>query len=139
MAKVQSQRSTLMRTWWVVALAFVLATTFPLAETPPSVAGTWDVTIRVPGQATTEQWTIQQKGATITGIAKGARGDMPVSGSIAGASFRVTIKDGDKVYRVRAMVDGDVMDGSVTHGEGEEYSWHASRRTLTERSTSGAR
>src|SRR5262245_57706923 len=108
-----------MRTSWIVALVFVLAATGLLAETPPSVAGMWDVTTRMPGKVTTEQWTIQQKGATITAVAKSARGDLPVSGSIAGASFRATVKDGDKVYKVRAMVDGDVMDGSVAYGEAE--------------------
>jgi hypothetical protein len=116
-----------MRTPWVIVLAFVFAASLS-GETPPSVAGTWDVTTRVPGKTITEQWTIQQKGATITAIAKGARGDMPVSGSIAGASFRVTVKDGDDVYKVRATVDGDAMDGTITYGEGREYPWHAGRR-----------
>jgi len=114
----------------IVAVACVLASIFPSAasgETPPSLAGTWDVTTRMPGSVITEQWTIQQKGATITATAKGARGDMPVSGTVAGASFRVTITDGNHQYKVRATVDGDTMDGSVTRGVAEEYPWHASR------------
>jgi hypothetical protein len=76
----------------------------------------------------TEQWVIQQKGATITATAKGARGEMPVSGTVAGASFRVTITYGSYQYKVRATVNGDTMDGSVTRGAGEEYPWHAIRR-----------
>lgn len=39
----------------------------------------------------------------------------------------MTIKDGDKMYKVRATLDGDAMDGSVAHAVGEEYSWHAKR------------
>jgi hypothetical protein len=113
-----------------VAVGCVLAAMFQSAafgETPPSVAGTWDVTTRMPGNVVTEQWTIQQKGATITATAKGVRGDMPVSGTVAGASFRVTITDGNHEYKVRATVDGDMIDGSVTHGAGEAYPWHATR------------
>jgi hypothetical protein len=115
----------------ILALACVLASLSPsvasAGETPPSVAGTWDVTTRMPGNVITEQWTIQQKGATITATAKGVRGDMPVSGTVAGASFRVTITDGNHRYKVRASVDGDAMDGSVTRDTGEEYPWHARR------------
>jgi hypothetical protein len=70
---------------------------------------------------------IQQKGATISGIAKGSRGELPISGTMAGASFRVTVRDGDKAYRVRAMLDGDAMDGSVTDPMGAEYVWRAKR------------
>jgi hypothetical protein len=96
-------------------------------EKPTSVAGTWDVTTRLPGNALAGRWTIQQKGAAITGVTHAAGGDLPISGSIAGTSFRVTVVDGDKMYKVRAMVDGDVMDGAVTPAGGEEYAWHASR------------
>jgi hypothetical protein len=96
-------------------------------EKPTSVAGAWDVTTRLPGNALAGRWTIQQKGATITGTARGARGDVPISGSIAGTSFRVTVADGDKTYKVRAMVDEDAMDGSVTSAGGEESAWHAVR------------
>jgi hypothetical protein len=74
-----------------------------------------------------EEWTIQQKGKAITATAKGAGVQMPVSGSIDGAFLRVTIKDGNKEYKVRATVDGDAMDGSITHGVGKEYLWHAKR------------
>jgi hypothetical protein len=115
----------------IVAVACVLASMSPsvasAGETPPSVAGTWDVTTRMPGNVITEQWTIQQNGATITATAKGASGDMPVSGTVAGASFRATITDGNHQYKVRASVDGDAMDGTITRSAGDEYPWHARR------------
>jgi hypothetical protein len=99
-------------------------------ETPPSVAGTWDVTMRLPAGERREQWTIQQKGATITATAKSARGEMPVSGSIAGESFRVTVTEGSTSYKVRALVDGDTMDGTATSAAGKESAWHAARKHL---------
>ncbi len=116
----------------ILAVASLSVLMFPhraSSETPPTVAGTWEVTTRMPGSVITEQWTIQQKGATITAIAKSDRGELPVAGTVAGASFRVTVTEGDRAYKVRATVDGSTMDGSITRGPGEEYPWHATRST----------
>jgi hypothetical protein len=90
------------------------------------VSGKWDVTIRMPDRSVSEQWTIQQKGSAITATAKGDR-ELPVAGSVDGAFFRVTVTDGSQQYKVRATVDGDAMDGSITYGRGKEYLWHAKR------------
>jgi hypothetical protein len=92
-----------------------------------NVAGKWNVTIRTPGHLVTEQWTVEQKGTIVTGIAKGEKGEMPVSGTIEGAFFRVSEKDGDKQYKVRATVDGNAMDGSITMGVGDAHLWFAKR------------
>jgi hypothetical protein len=117
------------RTAAVLSLAGVFAVMLPagaLAQTSAAIAGKWDVTVRMPDRSTTEQWTIQQKGKAITATAKGER-ELPVSGSIDGAFLRVTIKDGDKQYKVRATVDGNEMDGSITYAPGREYLWIAKR------------
>jgi hypothetical protein len=114
----------------VLSLVCAFALTFPRVvstEKPAGIAGKWDVTIRMPDRSVAEQWTIQQKGSAITATAKGERGELPVSGSIDGACLRVSVKDGDKQYKVRATVDGDAMDGSVTYAAGKEYLWHAKK------------
>jgi hypothetical protein len=98
-------------------------------QSPAAVAGTWNVTIRMPGRTVSEQWTVQQKGTAVTGTAKGEHGELPVSGAIEGAFFRVTVKDGDRQYKVRATVDGDAMDGSITVGVGDAHLWFAKRPT----------
>ena len=70
---------------WSIACACVLALGWPHAvsgERPADIAGRWEVTTRTPDRVLTEQWTIQQKGATITATAKGAHGETPVSGTI---------------------------------------------------------
>lgn len=97
------------------------------AQSRATVAGTWNVTVRMPGHTVNEQWTIQQNGATVTGSAKGEKGELPVSGTIEGAFFRVTVKDGEKQYKVRATVDGGAMDGSITLGVGDAHLWFAKR------------
>ncbi len=118
-----------MRKWiFVWAWLFACVLSRPVwAERPPVVAGEWNVTIRAQGKTIAECWTIQQKDAKITGTAKGTRGDLPVSGAMAGARFVVTVKDGDQVYTVLAILDGDVMDGTVTSGAGEKHAWQAKR------------
>jgi hypothetical protein len=102
-------------------------------EKPANVAGKWSVTVRMPGRTVSEQWTIQQKGTVVTGAAKTERGELPVSGTIEGAFFRVTVKDGDKQYKVRATVDGAEMDGSITLGVGDAHLWFAKRSTDTKK------
>ena len=61
----------------------------------------------------------------ITATAKRARGDMPVSGTVAGARSGHH-HDGNHQHATRP-VDGDAMDGTVTHSAREEYPWHARR------------
>jgi hypothetical protein len=96
---------------------------------PADVAGNWDVTIRMPVGPVSEHWTIRQKGTVVTATAKTGHGELPVSGTIEGAFFRVTVKDGDKQYKVRATVDGADMDGSITLGVGDSHLWFAKRFT----------
>jgi hypothetical protein len=117
-------------TFAVLLAACVLAVpgrTSAATQTPANVAGTWNVTVRMPGRTVSEQWTLQQKGTAVTGAAKGEHGELPVSGTIEGAFFRVFVKDGDKEYKVRATVDGSDMDGSITLGVGEARLWFAKR------------
>ena len=118
------------RTGCVVLLTCVFAAlTVRVGSTQGSlgVAGKWDVTTRMPDRTVTEQWMIQQKGSTVNAKAKGEQGEALVSGTFDGAFLRVTVKDGDKQYKVRATLDGDAMDGSITYGTGKEYLWHAKR------------
>jgi hypothetical protein len=99
------------------------------AEKAANVAGTWNVTVRMPGRTANETWTIQQRGNVVIGTAKADRGELPVTGTIEGAFFRVALKDGDKQVKVRATVDGDSMDGSITFGVGDAHLWFAKRST----------
>ena len=106
---------------------FLLVASSLFAATPVNVAGTWNVTVRMPGGAVKEQWTIQQKGIAVTGTAKGDHGELSVAGTIEGAFFRVSLKDGPKEYKVRATVDGGEMEGSITFGVGDARLWFAKR------------
>jgi hypothetical protein len=117
------------RTLLVLSFVCILAMTLRdvSAQKTVNVAGKWDVIIRMPDRTENEQWTIEQKGTAVTATAKAARGDLPASGTIDGAFFRVTIRNSNDQYKVRATVDGDAMDGSITMGRGTEYLWQAKR------------
>ena len=69
---------------------------------------------------------VDLKAHAITATARGER-ELPVAGSIDGSFLRVTVTDGTQQHKVRATVDGDAMDGSITYGPGKEYLWHAKR------------
>jgi hypothetical protein len=116
----------------VVSLACVFSLTFErmvsAQKAAAGIAGKWEVTIRMPDKSVSELWTIQQKGSAITATAKGER-ELPVAGSIDAAFLRVTVTDGTQQYKVRATIDGNAMDGSITYGKGKEYLWHAKRST----------
>ena len=100
----------------------------PLQPATVTLTGAWAVTTTFPdGRVATERWTIKQDGNTITASAKGGQGEMPVAGSVEGAFLRVTETDGGRDYKIRASVDGDAMQGSVTLGVGKEYLWAAKR------------
>ena len=109
----------------IAALLLILGAA--LGQPPTNVSGRWKITVRTPNGNVSEDWTLQQKGASVTGTAKGDRGALPVSGAIEGAFFRISVKDGQKEYKVRATVDGDLMDGSITLGVGDARLWFAKR------------
>jgi hypothetical protein len=111
----------------VATVVMWLSATMAFGAPPVSVAGKWNITIRMPGGPVAEEWTIQQKGTAVTGTAKGQHGELPVTGTIEGAFFRVTVKDGDQQIKVRATVDGTEMDGSATLGVGDSHLWFAKR------------
>lgn len=99
------------------------------SQQAPSVAGKWDVTVRIPGKNVMEQWTIQQNGDNVTATIKSASGsELKIMCEVNNAVFRADFKDGDGMgNKVRAAIAGDRMDGSVTIGDKQEYLWAAKR------------
>ena len=96
----------------------------------PNAAGNWDAITRTPDHHDfTEQWTIQQNGNKITAKVKTAHGELSVTGEIDEVGFfRVDYKDGDMTVKVRATLDNDALDGSVTIGK-DEHLWTAKRKS----------
>ena len=97
------------------------------AQQVANVAGKWDVTIRMPDKTVSEQWTILvDRAGNVTATVKGTSGELKVKGEVNAVFLRVDYKVGDLDHKVRATVDGNEMDGSVTMGK-KEYVWSAKR------------
>jgi hypothetical protein len=95
----------------------------------PNVAGNWDSITRMPDKHdVTEQWVITQKADKLMATIKTANGDKMAEGTIDDVGFfRVDIKDGDAIIKVRATLDQDSLDGSITIGK-DEHLWSAKRK-----------
>jgi len=97
------------------------------AQQVAKIAGKWDVTIRMPDHNVSEQWTMQQdRSGNVTATVKGSGGEQKVTGEVNNVLLRFDYKVGDADYKIRATVDGDTMDGSVTIGK-KEYIWSAKK------------
>ena len=98
-----------------------------IAQKVPDLAGNWSSVTKYPDKNVNEQWTIKQQGDKVTGTVKGDHGEMPFAGSIDNVGFfRVDVKDGDMVYKVRATLDDKTkdLDGSILIGA-HEHVWAA--------------
>jgi hypothetical protein len=89
-----------------------------------NVAGTWTMSTESPQGGTRESTlTLEQKGSALTGTIKGARGDNPVSGTVAGNTVKLTSKlsfNGNEItIEYEATVDGASMTGTAKNPRGE--------------------
>jgi len=85
-----------------------------------NMVGSWNVTIHSTIEGVlTQQWSLAQDGAKITGTAKGKSGDLPLEGSLSGAIFLGSITDGDKKYVIRGTAVGSDFDGTIRMGKNE--------------------
>jgi len=90
------------------------------AALPASMVGSWNVTIHSTIEGIlTEQWTVTQDGAKITGTVKTKNGDAALEGSLNGAIFLGAVTDGDKKYTVRGTAVDNDFDGTIRMGKNE--------------------
>jgi len=88
--------------------------------TPANMVGSWNVTIHSTIEGIlTEQWTLTQDGAKITGGVKSKSGEATLEGSLNGAIFLGAITDGDKKYAVRGTAVDNDFDGTIRMGKNE--------------------
>jgi hypothetical protein len=88
--------------------------------TPANMVGSWNVTIHSTIEGIlTEQWSVTQDGAKITGMVKTKNGDATLEGSLNGAIFLGAVMDGDKKYTVRGTAVDNDFDGTIRMGKNE--------------------
>ena len=67
----------------------------------------------------TEQWTVTQDGAKITGTVKSKSGNATLAGSLSGAIFLGSVTNGDNKYAVRGTAVDNDFDGTIRMGKNE--------------------
>jgi len=88
-----------------------------------NVAGTWAVSSETPQGPRESTLTLVQQGAALTGTIKGARGENPVTGSVAGnvVKFGYTLNMQGTEIKIdyEGTVDGGAMTGVAKNPRGE--------------------
>jgi hypothetical protein len=104
----------------VCLLAVAFAGMVAAQDANKMIQGNWTATIHAPDKTMTESWMIKQDSTgKIVGTAKGDKGELPLSGTMAGNVFRGLVTDGDQHYQVHLTLDGDDMDGTIRMGKNE--------------------
>ena len=109
--------------------AVLLFASAAIAQT--SVAGEWDGSFNTPGGARPFKFVLVVDGEKLTGTAKRASGDVPLTGTIKGdlINFSYTINYGgnDLTLSYSGKVTGDTMGGTISFGGQAEETWSAKR------------
>jgi hypothetical protein len=110
------------------ALWAVIGSSSVSAQATVSAGGTWDVVMHAPKGEIKEQWTIQQAGGNkITGTAKGAAGQLPLTGTLTGKVIRGQFVDGQAKLTLFVTIEGDSMDGTLIAKDGNMLLVRAKR------------
>jgi hypothetical protein len=116
--------------WTVLALAVSIAAP-AVAQTPPNIAGDWDVTITSPQGTNTVLVTLKQDGDKVDGLFKSPLGELPFSGTFAGSELKFNFTfpvDGQPLLiTMTGKVDGDAIAGKADFGGFAEGDWSAKR------------
>jgi len=109
-----------------VALLVCLTPAFLLAQT--TIAGDWQLTEDVFGNAFRQRLTLKTDGTTLTGTL----GRRALEGAITGNAVRFTIKNDDATDEFTGTIGADGMSGTHVHTDKDEHnnfkrSWSATR------------
>ena len=96
-----------------------------------SLTGAWDLEIVSPQGTRTPSMVLTQTGNQVSGSYKSQRGEVPISGTITGSDFALTVKietDTDKlVVEYKGRVQGNALTGKVAMGARGEATFTGKR------------
>lgn len=110
-------------------MILLLATAASAAE--PTLAGSWQLSITSPQGTRTPTMKLTQTGTEISGTYTSSRGDVPISGTIHGNEFALTVKiaaqNDTLVVEYRGRVVGNELSGRVMMGARGEADFTGKR------------
>jgi hypothetical protein len=111
---------------FVVGVAGLLVS---LAASAADVNGNWALTVESPRGTQNPTMALTQKGEEVTGTYKGARGEMPVKGTLKGndlkLSYTVEMQGQSMTINYEGVVAGDNITGKVVMGQMGEAKFTA--------------
>jgi hypothetical protein len=117
----------------IVMAGSALAQPAPTSQTPPTVAGDWDVTVQSPQGTTNVAVTLKQDGEKLDGVFKSPLGELPFSGTLIGNEMKFNFMfpvDGQPLaITMTGKVEGDAITGKADFGGFAEGDWSAKRST----------
>ena len=96
-----------------------------------SVEGEWDGVFNTPGGARPFKFVLKVDGEKLTGTAKRASGDVPLTGTIRGSditfSYTINYNNNAVTLTYTGKVTGDSMSGTLMFNETDGGEWSAKR------------
>jgi len=115
----------------LVTAALALAAATGAMAADATLAGTWNLKIVSPQGTRTPSMTLTQNGTQLTGTYKGMRDEVPISGTVTGNQFTLTVEvatpDAKVVIQYKGTVDGTAMQGLVMMGQLGEANFTGTR------------
>lgn len=113
----------------VCVMILLLAAAANAAE--PSLTGSWQLSIVSPQGTRTPTMRLTQAGTQVSGTYKSMRGDVPISGTIQGNEFALTVKIASQndtlVVEYKGRIEGDELAGRVMMGARGEANFTGKR------------
>jgi hypothetical protein len=110
----------------------------PIAAAAPAgiqggdLTGEWDVTITSPVGTNTVQATFQHNGEKLAGVFKGARGELPIEGSVQDKQvklvYTIQYEGNPMVITMTGAAEGNSMKGNADFGGLATGDWSAQRK-----------
>ena len=114
-------------------MILLLAATANAAD--PSLAGSWQLEIASPQGKRTPTMMLSQNGTQVTGTYKSSRGEVPISGTMNGNEFSLTVKistqNDSLVVEYKGHLEGDALNGRVMMGTRGEANFTGKRVPTT--------
>lgn len=101
------------------------------AASAADVSGNWNLTVETQRGTQNPSMTLVQKGEEVTGTYKGARGEMPIKGTIKGndlkLAYTISAQGNEFTINYEGVVDGDSIAGKVIMGQMGEGKFSAKK------------
>jgi hypothetical protein len=111
---------------WLVALALFTVAAVVFAD--HQLNGKWVLDVKLgDGQGGQAALDLKEEAGKITGTYTGALGSVPVTGTVTGDQFEISLESDAGKVSYKGKVSGDTMEGTCSYGQLGEGTFTAKR------------